>query len=127
MRKIKHQYIETIKIHYNYNCIISASSTASTGQGKTQTLSCSGGSFITITSATYSRGRTCGDANALSIVEGLCNDQATCSITADDATFTASTCNANQRESLRVAYVCTIRKYLIIIHTSTPLYVCTMR
>lgn len=93
--------------------IVSASNTApGTAQGKTRTITCTGGSYITITKATYGRGTTCGDPNALTIVDALCTDQKTCSVTADDSTFPSSTCNANQRESLQITYTCTQREYL---------------
>lgn len=79
--------------------------------GETQTITCTGGSFILITSASYSAG-SCFSPTALTIVQGLCDDLTTCSVTADDTTFTDSTCDASQSEKLKISYVCQKRKFI---------------
>ncbi|CAG2226888.1 unnamed protein product [Mytilus edulis] len=55
--------------------------------------------------SSYSKG-SCFSPTALTIVQGLCDDLTTCSVTADDATFTDSTCDASKSEKLKISYVC---------------------
>ena len=93
--------------------MISEVDTPTVRQGKTKTISCSGGGFILISSAIYGfgSGPSCSDPNALTIMEGLCNNLPTCTVTADDATFPSSTCNARRRESLKIIYECVTRRF----------------
>ncbi|XP_076091948.1 uncharacterized protein LOC143063608 [Mytilus galloprovincialis] len=89
-----------------FNCI-SNLLTQTTSQGDTSTISCSNGEKIKIINAAYKSGSSCLDLNALSIVQGLCDDESSCSVAATDTVFPDSDCAANKQETLSIAYKCT--------------------
>lgn len=84
--------------------------TQTTSQGDTSTISCSNGEKIKIINAAYKSGSSCLDLNALSIVQGLCDDESSCSVAATDTVFPDSDCAANKQETLSIAYKCTSGK-----------------
>ncbi|XP_052087130.1 rhamnose-binding lectin-like [Mytilus californianus] len=93
------------KLKVKFNCENAEAKVPTVKNGGTQTITCTGGSFIFITSASYSAG-SCFSPTALTIVQGLCDDLTTCSVTADDATFADSSCDASKSEKLKISYVC---------------------
>ncbi|XP_052093890.1 uncharacterized protein LOC127729946 [Mytilus californianus] len=95
------------KLKVQYDCVSPTASSA-TPNGDTAEILCNAGQYITITKATYADiSNACFDANAFSIVQASCNNQVTCSIDVDSATFPSSTCNPVGSESLTTSYTCT--------------------
>ncbi|CAC5358273.1 unnamed protein product [Mytilus coruscus] len=88
-----------------YDCI-SSLSTQTLSQGDTSDISCTNGKKIKTINAEYKFRSKCLDPNALTVVQGLCDDETSCSVAASDTVFVDSDCDANQPETLSISYKC---------------------
>ncbi|CAG2195757.1 unnamed protein product [Mytilus edulis] len=85
-------------------------------QGAEMTLKCDDDETIMVAEATYgditcdgdirASPSTCTDAGATASAQKLCDGKISCTFTANDATFTTSTCAADKAENLMVRYKC---------------------
>ncbi|XP_052093787.1 protein eva-1 homolog C-like [Mytilus californianus] len=88
-----------------YDCI-STLLTQTSSQGDTSAISCTNGKKIKTINAEYKFKSKCLDPNALTVVQGLCDDETSCSVGVSDTVFANSDCDANQPETLSISYKC---------------------